>query len=72
MTLRIAVELTVEVQSPLVPLVVAELSLLSSDATEDTEREDGISLRAGWGGGVNIFNKDIWSLWGKKYQIDFC
>lgn len=51
MTLRIAVELTVEVQSPLVPLVVAELSLLSSDATEDTEREDGISLRAGWGGG---------------------
>lgn len=70
MTRRRAVELTVEVQSPLVSLVVAELSPLRFDATEDTEREDGISLRGGWA--VNIFNKDIWTLWGKKYQIDFC
>lgn len=54
MTLRSAVELTVEVQSPLVPLVVAELSPLSSDATEDTERENGISLRAGLGGSIYL------------------
>lgn len=64
--IRSAVELTVDVQSPLASLVVAELSPLSFDATEDTEREDGISLHGGWG--VNTFNKDIWSLWGKNIK----
>lgn len=49
MALRSTVEPTVDVQSPLASLVVAELSLLRFDATEDTEREDGISLHGGLG-----------------------
>lgn len=46
-TLRSAVEMTVDVQSKLAVLAEAELSPPSCDATEDTERGDGISLRGG-------------------------